>query len=158
MQTKDKTAGLKSAGQISAKERDTINAMPELYAQDGKGKDTIVHAHYFVGGYDFWCTECSREGDDITMFGLTHLFETELGITSFNEMKAIRVKGIFPVEFDEYWEPCRLADLTDENARDWVQMMWGTEEQVAEEVTQAATAAETATDTADVDVLEVMFV
>ncbi len=30
---------------------------PALYAQDGKGDEAIVHAHYFIGGCDWLVTE-----------------------------------------------------------------------------------------------------
>lgn len=82
-----------------------LQKLPALYAQDGKGYDSIVYAHYFVGGTDIFVTE--REGDEL--FGYTILngdYEmSEFGYSNLCELKGIRVLNL-----DFYWEPKTLRE------------------------------------------------
>lgn len=66
---------------------------PKLYAQDGKGLQAIVHAHYFLGGSDWLVTEWDPEED--LAFGWACLGgdrqNAELGYVSLAELDSIRV-------------------------------------------------------------------
>lgn len=66
---------------------------PPLYAQDGKGLDAIVHAHYFLGGCDWLVTEYDP-GDELA-FGWACLNgdrqNAELGYVSLLELEEVRV-------------------------------------------------------------------
>jgi len=84
---------------------------PPLYAQDGKGYDAMVHAHYFIGSCDWFATEYSPTEDII--FGWACLGDrqnAELGYTSLVELEEIRLGGIFLVDHDEHWTPVTLKE------------------------------------------------
>lgn len=91
---------------------------PPLYAQDGKGYDAIVHAHYFIGGSDWLATEYDP-ADDLA-FGWACMNNdrqlAELGYFSLAELESIKVPlqvsidgaparpfGFAVVERDEGW-------------------------------------------------------
>jgi len=88
--------------------------LPELYAQDGKGKQAVAYVHYFslANNWHWYGTE--YDGDD-TFFGLVRGFETELGFFSLIELSrvSIRVGGVdIPaVERDLHWTPKTLEEL-----------------------------------------------
>lgn len=87
-------------------------ATPALYAQDGKGYDAIVYAHYFMGGSDWFVTEYSPEED--MAFGWACLNGdrqmAELGYVSIAELESVRVGGIFPVDYEDDWQPVTLRE------------------------------------------------
>lgn len=96
-------------------------ATPALYAQDGKGYDAVVYAHYFIGGCDWFVTEYDP-AEDIA-FGWVCLNEdranAELGYMSLKELADVQaplsingqhVGHVLPVEYDEDWRPMPLAD------------------------------------------------
>lgn len=87
-----------------------------LYGQDGKGYEATVHAHYFLGGSDWFVTEYRPEED--LAFGWVCLNgdrqNAELGYVSLAELEAVRgsisingrrVDSVLPVEYDEHWQP-----------------------------------------------------
>lgn len=65
---------------------------PPLYAQDGKGYEAIVHAHYFIGGSDWLVTE--YDPDEGLAFGWACLNgdrqNAELGYVSLVELEEVR--------------------------------------------------------------------
>jgi hypothetical protein len=84
---------------------------PPIYAQDSKGDEAVVHAHYFIGGCDWLVTEYDRE-DDIA-FGWACTGDrqnAELGYTNLGELERIRVRGLFAVDYDEHWKPVSLRE------------------------------------------------
>lgn len=100
---------------------------PPLYAQDGKGYEATVHAHYFLAGCDWLVTEYDK-GEDVA-FGWACLHgdrqNAELGYTSLAELEAIAmpvrlhdvgsgqvttVPGAVRVEHDDNWEPCTITE------------------------------------------------
>lgn len=92
---------------------------PNLYAQDGKGYDALVHAHYFIGANDWLVTEYSPTQD--IAFGWACLNGdrqmAELGYVSLAELDAIRVRAdlagytvALPVEYELDWTPLPLRD------------------------------------------------
>lgn len=89
-------------------------AIPDLYAQDGKGRDAVAYAHYFSpwNGWDWYATEF--DGKD-TFFGLVRGFETELGYFSLRELSetTVTLNGhtINAIERDTLWTPRKLSDL-----------------------------------------------
>ena len=88
--------------------------MPDLYAQDGKGKGAIAYVHYFSpwNGWDWYGTEF--DGAD-TFFGLVKGFETELGYFSLKELAetTVTLNGVstHAVERDILWEPRPLSEI-----------------------------------------------
>lgn len=64
-----------------------------LYSQDGKGMDAKVVAviAYVQSSMRHYILEGSREGSDITLFGITTgLYEPEYGYMSLKEINGIR--------------------------------------------------------------------
>ena len=59
-----------------------------LYSQDGKGKDAVCVAIFFIGHVRWFVLEGQQEGNDTTLFTIVcGLHETEYGYTSVNEME-----------------------------------------------------------------------
>ena len=86
--------------------------IPPLYAQDGKGNNAIVYAHYFCpyNGWDWYMTE--YDPDTKEGFGLVKGWDDELGYFSIAEFEQINNSKGFPlIERDLYWTPCRLGDV-----------------------------------------------
>lgn len=92
---------------------------PALYAQDGKGYDATVYAHYFLGGNDWLVTEYDPKED--IAFGWACLNgdrqNAELGYVSLAELESVRMRAMvgdipvpFPVEYDEHWQPMTLTE------------------------------------------------
>ncbi len=94
---------------------------PPLYAQDGKGYDACVYAHYFIGGCDWLVTEYDPEGDYAFGWACLNLDRdnAELGYFSLVELDStrapIRLNGVLvrdaiPVEYEEDWELMTLRE------------------------------------------------
>ncbi len=98
---------------------------PALYVTDGVAAgQKVVHAHYFVGGCDWWVMEADwTEG---RVFGLACLggdYESaELGYVSLPELEAAAIaqtvhagnrtaRVALLVERDIFWEPVPLAEV-----------------------------------------------
>jgi hypothetical protein len=83
-----------------------LNAVPPLYAQDGKGKKATAYLHYFSGGGDWYITELDKSNG--RGFGYADLgYENgELGYLSIPEIT--RCRG---VELDFYFEPKPLDEI-----------------------------------------------
>ncbi len=81
-------------------------ALPELYAQDGKGDQATVHVKFFLGAHTWYIIE--YDGTDI-MFGLTHVVggEDELGYISLAEMKGVKTR-FGGVERDRWFKSCTI--------------------------------------------------
>ena len=56
-----------------------IDTMPKTYEQDGKGDDTIVYLHYFIGNFDLYITERDMGDEQLQAFGLADMGYPELG-------------------------------------------------------------------------------
>lgn len=97
--------------------RQPPSATPALYGQDGLGRAAIVHAHYFIGGCDWFITEYDRA--QRLAFGWACLGDranAELGYVNFDELASLRVGPLgWQVEHDTGWCPVTLrqaiADL-----------------------------------------------
>lgn len=100
---------------------------PKLYAQDGKGLQATVHAHYFLGSSDWLVTEYDPEED--LAFGWACLNgdrqNAELGYVSLAELERLRAplrvldvasgevlvsRTGQPVELDLHWPPGRTIE------------------------------------------------
>lgn len=100
---------------------------PALYAQDGKGYDALVHAHYFLGSNDWLVTEYDP-ADDLG-FGWACLNgdrdNAELGYVSLAELASVAaplrgrdvttgrtfvVPGAIRVECEDGWEPVTITE------------------------------------------------
>ena len=91
----------------------TIEAMPETYAQDGKGAQAHIYLHYFIGGCDWYITEKDVSADDgegligqFQAFGVANLgYGPELGYISLPEILAAGA------ELDLHWKIITIAEV-----------------------------------------------
>lgn len=79
-------------------------ALPELYANEGKGFDAITPVKFFspVTGWTWFITEF--DGHD-TLFGYCAGNISEWGYTSLHELESADYRGMSVVERDLYWKP-----------------------------------------------------
>jgi len=93
-----------------------LKAIPKLGAtEDVKVKDKIVHAHFFVASCDWWVTEFDHEDGD-TFFGFVCLGDrqsAEWGYFSLAELTAIKIRGMFEVDFDKHWRKRPVREVTE---------------------------------------------
>ena len=108
-----------------------LDHLPRLYANENTQTPIagiIIHAHFFVAGFDWWIAE--YDGDDI-LFGFVNLNDdqcAEWGYISYSELKAIgshglaapvieadsgQLIGMLPLmaEYDEYWKPKPFREI-----------------------------------------------
>ncbi len=87
----------------------TLQKTPKIYAQDGKGYDAIVYAHYFFGDTDVFVTE--RDGDELFAYTILNgdYEMSELGYQSLSEIKNI---AFFQLDF--FWEEKTLREALKE--------------------------------------------
>jgi len=85
---------------------DRVTNMHKSYEQDGKGKDAIVHLHYFRNGMDWFITEKDAYDEQLQAFGYADLGMGggEFGYISIEELKANNI------ELDLFWTPKPLKD------------------------------------------------
>lgn len=87
---------------------------PPLYAQDGKGYEAVVHAHYFVGSHDWLVTEYDPEED--RAFGWACLGgdrqNAELGYVFLAELDGVIAtpRGPVMVDLEKPWTPRPLRE------------------------------------------------
>jgi hypothetical protein len=94
--------------------------LPPLYAQDGKGGNTIAYLKLFTpdSSWTWYLTEGSPEGDDFIFFGLVEGHEKELGYVSLSELQSVRGPMGLPIERDLHFKPTKLRDIAPEMFRD----------------------------------------
>ncbi len=87
---------------------DVVDNMHKSYEQDGKGKDAIVHLHYFRNNMDWFITEKDMETEQLQAYGYADLGMGggELGYISIVELTSINVYA----ELDLFWTPKPLKD------------------------------------------------
>lgn len=85
-----------------------------LYSQDGKGINAFCSYKFFFpfSSFTWYITECSKDGDYITLFGVTigASGEGEFGYTTLNELDSLQVRGL-QVERDKNFTPAPLVEL-----------------------------------------------
>ena len=107
----------------SSSSASTPATTPALYAQDGKGLDAIVHAHYFVGPADWWVTEYSPAEDEAFGFVCTgHAPSAEFAYIAMAALEQyrlpLRILGLprsargpaAVVEYETHWTPQPLRE------------------------------------------------
>ena len=102
-----------------------------LYSQDGKGKDAVCVAVFFIGNIRWFVLEGQPEGSDTTLFTIVcGLHETEYGYTSVNEMESVKVDGskygmdeVFEVEQLDGFSPIKLKNIPDEDLQAFLHKM-----------------------------------
>ena len=91
-----------------------------LYSQDGKQKEAICIAVFYLGNIRWYIMEGQQEGSDFTLYGImAGLHETEYGYMSANEMAGITYDGskyglgTLRIQQDKDFTPCELANIKD---------------------------------------------
>ena len=102
--------------------REVRETVPDLYAQDGKGGETVAYVKFFtpssswtwyvVGGEPV-LDESGKELD-YRFFGLVDGFEKELGYFMLSELEEVRGPMGLPIERDLYWRPQTLGQIAPE--------------------------------------------
>ncbi len=84
--------------------------IPKLYGTEHEMlADKIVHAHFFIGGCDWYVIEW--DGEDICWgFAILNgdIQNAEFGYFSLDELKSIRV-GPFEIDRDLHWKLTKVA-------------------------------------------------
>ena len=83
----------------------TIDTMPLVYEQDGKGDETVAFLHYFKGGFDWYITERDFTDEQYQAFGLVSGQCLELGYVSIIELMSVGA------EIDLHWTPKTLGEI-----------------------------------------------
>ena len=101
-----------------------LSRIPPLYSsEDVPTQEKVIHAHFFVGGCDWWISEFDPK--DGIFFGFCNLNDpqdAEWGYADFEELKQVRVQQkikiggavmAFPVEveFDRHWTPKMFKEI-----------------------------------------------
>lgn len=109
----------KSNRLITSELQKTLADYP-LYSQDGKQKDALCIAMFYLGNIRWYIMEGQQEGSDFTLYGIvTGLHETEYGYLSANEMEAITYDaskyglGTLRIEQNKDFIPCELGNIKD---------------------------------------------
>jgi len=84
-----------------------LDTLPRLYQTEHIAlPDKTIHAHFFLGTCDWYI--CEYDGGDI-FWGFAclngDLFNAEWGLIAYSDLKAIKLNGLYQVEYDEYWDP-----------------------------------------------------
>lgn len=91
----------------------TLAKLPRPYSGESTPlEEKIVHAHFFIGGCDWWATEWDPESREF--FGYVNLNspqDAEWGYFSLDEIAAIKIRGM-EVDFDLHWRPTAVKDIS----------------------------------------------
>ena len=81
--------------------------LPPFYStEDTPTGDKIVGMHFFIGSCDWWLVEYDLESD--TAFGFVNLgsdIDAEWGYIYMPELREIKIRGVFEVDYDKFWNP-----------------------------------------------------
>lgn len=102
-----------------------------LYSQEGKGKDAVCVAIFYIGQARWYVLEGQPEGFSTTLFTIVcGLHETEYGYTSIKQLESIKVdgslygsEGIFQVEQLEGFKPVKLKNILDKDLQIFLNRM-----------------------------------
>ncbi len=95
--------------------KERLSKIPKLYETEHVPlQEKLIHLHFFIGGCDWFIAE--YDGEDL-FWGFAILnndYEmAEWGYISFNELKEIKVQGVFEVdcEIEEVWQNCKAIEV-----------------------------------------------
>lgn len=91
-----------------------LEALPRLYETEAQDlEDKVIGMHFFLGGCDWYAAEYS--GEDRLFFGyaiLNNDFQNaEWGYFHLDELRDLKIRGVYEVDRDLYWEPKRAGDV-----------------------------------------------
>jgi hypothetical protein len=87
--------------------------IPPLYAQDGKGGQSIVYTKFFTPDSSWTWYVCCYDGED-TFFGLVDGHCKELGYFSLAELEELTGPMGLPVERELRFKPVTLQEIAPE--------------------------------------------
>ena len=98
------------------------DAVPDLYAQDGKGGKTVAYVKYFTPSSSWtWSVvggepvlDESQNQVDYRFYGLVFGHERELGYFLLSELEEVRGPLGLPIERDLWFKPKTLAEIAPE--------------------------------------------
>ena len=115
---------------ITPELREALSSYP-LYSQDAKKKDALCIAVFYLGNIRWYIMEGQQEGNDFTLYGIVAgLQETEYGYQSANEMASVAYDaseyglGTLRIEQDKEFQPCKLADIEDEELQAFLSRLY----------------------------------
>ena len=93
--------------------KERLAKIPGLYETEGiELKDKLIYLHFFIGSCDWYISEFDQE--DI-FFGYAILNNdqdmAEWGYVFFNEMREIKVQGVFEVECEVDWQIRKACEI-----------------------------------------------
>lgn len=98
---------------LTKQTKEQINKAYPLYSQDGKGKEAVCVAKFFIGNWTWYILEGSFQATDFMMYGIViNGMDNEYGYVSLNEMESLNVRGC-TIERDLYFEERPLKDIDD---------------------------------------------
>lgn len=100
-----------------------------LYSQDGKGKDALCIAVFYICNIRWYILEGQQEGTDFTLYGIvTGMCETEYGYMSATGMEGIthNVQGLgtFRIEQDKSFKPCKLSEIDNPELQEFLSKLY----------------------------------
>ena len=102
-----------------------------LYSQEGKRKNAVCIAVFFIGNIKWYVLEGQPERDDFTIFSIVVGFqETEYGYASLKEMESIEIDTgikIYPkakIMQDISFKPCLIKDIQDKRVREFLNSLY----------------------------------
>jgi len=85
--------------------------LPALYAQDGKGKESIAYVKFFKPDSNWTWYATEYDPVEKVFFGLVQSLDQELGYFTLEQLQSARGSLGLPIERDIYFDPCPLKDV-----------------------------------------------
>ena len=93
--------------------QELLKKIPPLYAQDGKGGQSIIYTKYFTPDSNWTWYVTKYDGED-TFFGLVDGYCKELGYFSLAELEELTGPMGLPIERDLRFKPQTLKEIAPE--------------------------------------------
>ena len=85
--------------------------LPALYAQDGKGKESIAYVKFFTPDSNWTWYATEYDPVEKVFFGLVQSLDQELGYFTLEQLQSARGSLGLPIERDIHFDPCPLKDV-----------------------------------------------
>jgi len=88
--------------------------MPKLGETDKEGNaTTIVQGHFFLEGNDWFVTEYDPVEELFYGFAILNsdYQMAEWGCISYQELKDLKMRGMFEVDYDKYWTKTEVQNV-----------------------------------------------
>jgi len=88
-----------------------LKKVPNLYTQENKGEDAIVHLKFFIDGFTWYLTELDQTTGQAFGYVYNAAYGGELGYFDLTELAQLKGSVGHGVERDRYWKPTTLAEV-----------------------------------------------